>query len=330
MFQSLGVNNPRFNRFRRYFATTFTIIVVGRLPHRPVRRPARHHLLKGAARRDTRRQGPRRTDRRQVGQAPLRHPARQPGQQAQVQDHRRRHRPRRRLRGGHLRRARLQRRGLHLPRLATPGPLDRRPGRHQRRQELPQRRRLDLPAVLRHGQGRRLPLSRSQRVPARPGLQRDHRPVHGPGRAVRPGIRRPARQPLFGGAQVSRTFYARGQTGQQLLLGAYQALARQIAVGNVKLHNRTEMLDVVVKDGRAVGIVVRDLDDRRGDVALGPCRRAGDRRLQQRVLPVDQRHGLQRRRQRGVRTARAPTSPTRASRRSTRPASRQATSSSRS
>jgi succinate dehydrogenase / fumarate reductase flavoprotein subunit len=63
----------------------------------------------------------------------------------------------------------------------------------------------------------------------------------------------------FGGAQVSRTFYARGQTGQQLLLGAYSALMRQVETGKVKLHTRTEMLDVVVKDGRAVGIVVRDL-----------------------------------------------------------------------
>ena len=63
----------------------------------------------------------------------------------------------------------------------------------------------------------------------------------------------------FGGAQVSRTFYARGQTGQQLLLGAYQALLRQVAAGSVKLHKRTEMLDLVVKDGRAVGIVTRDL-----------------------------------------------------------------------
>jgi succinate dehydrogenase / fumarate reductase flavoprotein subunit len=63
----------------------------------------------------------------------------------------------------------------------------------------------------------------------------------------------------FGGAQVSRTFYARGQTGQQLLLGAYQALARQIKLGSVALHNRSEMLDIVVKDGHAVGIVVRDL-----------------------------------------------------------------------
>ncbi|CAB4782843.1 unannotated protein [freshwater metagenome] len=63
----------------------------------------------------------------------------------------------------------------------------------------------------------------------------------------------------FGGAQVSRTFYARGQTGQQLLLGAYQALARQVHLGNVELHNRTEMLDMVMKDGRAVGVVARDL-----------------------------------------------------------------------
>ncbi|HEX7100137.1 MAG TPA: fumarate reductase/succinate dehydrogenase flavoprotein subunit [Acidimicrobiia bacterium] len=63
----------------------------------------------------------------------------------------------------------------------------------------------------------------------------------------------------FGGAQVSRTFYARGQTGQQLLLGAYQALLRQVAAGTVTLHKRTEMLDLVLKDGRAVGIVTRDL-----------------------------------------------------------------------
>ena len=63
----------------------------------------------------------------------------------------------------------------------------------------------------------------------------------------------------FGGAQVSRTFYARGQTGQQLLLGAYQALARQVSLGNVKLFNRSEMLEVVLHEGRAAGVVVRDL-----------------------------------------------------------------------
>ena len=63
----------------------------------------------------------------------------------------------------------------------------------------------------------------------------------------------------FGGAQVSRTFYARGQTGQQLLLGAYSALNRQIANGKVKMYNRTEMLDVVLVDGKARGIITRDL-----------------------------------------------------------------------
>lgn len=63
----------------------------------------------------------------------------------------------------------------------------------------------------------------------------------------------------FGGAQVSRTFYARGQTGQQLLLGAYQALSRQIAAGTVKMFPRTEMLDLVVVDGRARGIITRDM-----------------------------------------------------------------------
>jgi succinate dehydrogenase flavoprotein subunit len=63
----------------------------------------------------------------------------------------------------------------------------------------------------------------------------------------------------FGGAQVSRTFYARGQTGQQLLLGAYQQMMNQVQLGTVTLHTRTEMLDLVVKDGVACGIVVRDM-----------------------------------------------------------------------
>ena len=63
----------------------------------------------------------------------------------------------------------------------------------------------------------------------------------------------------FGGAQVSRTFYARGQTGQQLLLGAYSSLSRQIGTGQVKMYPRTEMLDVVLINGHAKGIVVRDM-----------------------------------------------------------------------
>src|SRR5919112_4254927 len=63
----------------------------------------------------------------------------------------------------------------------------------------------------------------------------------------------------FGGTQVQRTFYAAGQTGQQLLIGAYQALERQIALGNVKMHSRHEMLDIVNIDGKARGIIARNL-----------------------------------------------------------------------
>ena len=63
----------------------------------------------------------------------------------------------------------------------------------------------------------------------------------------------------FGGAQVSRTFYARGETGQQLLLGAYSSLNRQIKLGNVEMYNRREMLDLVIVDGKAKGIIVRNL-----------------------------------------------------------------------
>jgi len=63
----------------------------------------------------------------------------------------------------------------------------------------------------------------------------------------------------FGGVQVSRTFYARGQTGQQLLLGAYQALEEQIAAGTVTMHTRSELLDVVIVDGKARGLVTRHL-----------------------------------------------------------------------
>jgi succinate dehydrogenase / fumarate reductase flavoprotein subunit len=73
----------------------------------------------------------------------------------------------------------------------------------------------------------------------------------------------------FGGAQVSRTFYARGQTGQQLLLGAYQSLERQIGLGAVKMYPRTEMLDVIVIDGQARGIVTRNLNDGKVEVHFG-------------------------------------------------------------
>src|SRR5690606_20952069 len=73
----------------------------------------------------------------------------------------------------------------------------------------------------------------------------------------------------FGGAQVSRTFYARGQTGQQLLLGAYQALERQIQAGKVKMFPRREMLDLIVIDGQARGIVCRNLITGQFETYLG-------------------------------------------------------------
>ena len=73
----------------------------------------------------------------------------------------------------------------------------------------------------------------------------------------------------FGGAQVSRTFYARGQTGQQLLLGAYQALSRQVKAGTVRIHPKTEMVDLVIVDGEAKGITVRDLVSGRIDSYAG-------------------------------------------------------------
>src|SRR5256714_1500563 len=73
----------------------------------------------------------------------------------------------------------------------------------------------------------------------------------------------------FGGVQVSRTFYARGQTGQQLLLGAYQALERQIGLGKVAMYPRHEMLDLIVVDGRARGIVARDMVTGKWETHIG-------------------------------------------------------------
>jgi succinate dehydrogenase / fumarate reductase flavoprotein subunit len=75
----------------------------------------------------------------------------------------------------------------------------------------------------------------------------------------------------FGGAQVSRTFYARGQTGQQLLLGAYQQLSRQIGLGQVKMYNRHEMLDTVLVDGQAKGIITRNLMNGKIERWAGDC-----------------------------------------------------------
>ena len=128
----------------------------------------------------------------------------------------------------------------------------------------------------------------------------------------------------FGGAQVSRTFYARGQTGQQLLLGAYQAMMRQVAAGKVKLHTRTEMLDVVVEDGLARGIVTRDLltGEIQSHSAHAVVLATGGYSNAFFSPPTPRRPTRPRS---GAPTSAARRSRTRASRRSTRPASRSPT-----
>ena len=148
---------------------------------------------------------------------------------------------------------------LLVPRLAATGALDRRPGRHQRRQELPHDgdsvHRLFYDTV--KGGDYRSREANVHRLAEVSVNIIDQCAAQGVPFAREYGGLLDNRS--FGGAQVSRTFYARGQTGQQLLLGAYQALPRQIHLGNVELHNRVEMLDLVVKDGQAVGIVTRHL-----------------------------------------------------------------------
>ena len=139
---------------------------------------------------------PARADRGPVEPPEVRGQAGQPGEPAQAQRHHRRHRPRRRLRGRDPRRGGLPGDVVLLPGLPAPGALHRRAGRHQRGEELQGRRRLGLPALLRHGEGRRLPLAGVQRLPAGRGERQHHRPVRRAGRALRPRVRRAARQPL--------------------------------------------------------------------------------------------------------------------------------------
>ena len=131
-----------------------------------------------------------------MGPSPLRVEAGEPRQPPQVHRHRRGHGPGRGLGRRGAGRAGLQRAQLLHPGQPAARPQHRGPGRHQRRQELPERRRQHPAAVLRHGQGRRLPLARGERLPARPGERQHHRPVRRPGRALRARVRRAARQPV--------------------------------------------------------------------------------------------------------------------------------------
>ena len=254
--------------------------------------------------------------------AQVRRLARQPGQPPQAVGHHRRHRPRRRRGGRDARRGGLRGEDLLLPGLAATRPLDRRAGRHQRGQELQGGRGLDVPSLLRHRQGRRLPLARVERLPPRRGQHEHHRPVRRAGRPVRPRVRRPARQPLLrrcaGLAHVLRPRPDRPAAAHRRLPGARapgrgrhgrDVQSARDARGHRRRRQGARHHRPRPRHGRD-----RDPPRRRG--------RARERRLRQRLLPLDQRDGLQRHRD----VARAPqgraTSPTPATRRSTRPASR--------
>ena len=97
----------------------------------------------------------------------------------------------------------------------------------------------------------------------------------------------------FGGTQVQRTFYAAGQTGQQLLIGAYQALERQVALGNVTMYSRHEMQELVMIDGKARGIITRNLVIGQTGKTFWPCRITLHWRLWKCILFVNQCHGMQ-------------------------------------
>ena len=187
-----------------------------------------------------------------------------------------------------------------------------------------------LPALLRHGEGRRLPRPRGERLPARAGVGEHHRPVHRAGRAVRPRVRRPPRQPLVrrraGVAHVLRPGPDRPAAPARRLPGArapdpprHRQAAQPHRDARPRAEGRPRRRRRHPRPGR-----------RRGPLALGPRGRARDRRLRQRVLPLDQREGVQRHRDLAGPQAGRATSRTRATRRSTRRASRPATSSSRS
>ncbi len=97
----------------------------------------------------------------------------------------------------------------------------------------------------------------------------------------------------FGGTQVQRTFYAAGQTGQQLLIGAYQALERQVALGNVTMYSRHEMQELVMIDGKARGIITRNLITGKLERHFGHAVLLCQRWLWKCILFIDQCHGLQ-------------------------------------
>ena len=242
-------------------------------------------------------EGPGRPDRAEVGQPPLRHEAGQPANKrkytvivvgtglAGA------------LGGRHAERAGLQREVLLLPGLAPPGALHRGAGRHQRGQELPERRRQRLPPVLRHRQGRRLPLPRGQRLPPGPDQRQHHRPVRGAGRAVRARVRRAPGQPLVrrgaGLPHLLRPRPDRPAAAARRLSGAGEG-DRARRGDDVPAHR--DARSGRRSTGRPAASWSRDMVTGEIESHAGRRGRAGHRRLRQRVLPLHQRQGLQRHR----------------------------------
>ncbi len=237
-----------------------------------------------------------RPDRGEMGPAQVRDEAGQPGQQTEVHHHRRRHRAGRRIGRGLARRAGLQRPELLHSGQPAAGAQHRGAGRHQCREELPERRRQHLPAVLRHGQGRRLPLARIERLPPRPAEREHHRPVRGAGRPVRARVRRAARQPVVwrraGLAHVLRARSDRAAAAHRRLPVAHAPGAREARppVRAPRDARRRRHRRQGPRHHRAQS------DHRRDRALRGRRRHPGDRRVRHGLLPVDQRGELQRHR----------------------------------
>ena len=248
-----------------------------------------------------------------------------------VRRHRRRLRPGRRLRRRDARRAGLQRALLLLPGQPASGALDRRPGRHQRRQELPERRRQHLAAVLRHRQGRRLPFPRGQRLPAGPG-----RRTRSSTSAWPRGCRSPASTAAASttARSAARRCRARSTLAVRPASNCCWAPTRRSAARSIwarcEMYSATEMLDVVVE--RRAGPRHRHprLENGSDRDALRRRRGAGHRRLRQRVLSYRPTPRAATRRRSGGRIAVGLCSPTPVTRRSIRPVSRRAATFSRS
>ncbi|CAA9228085.1 MAG: Succinate dehydrogenase flavoprotein subunit, partial [uncultured Actinomycetospora sp.] len=250
-------------------------------PLRP-RRPDRRHARPGQP------------HRRPVERPQVLREAGQPDQPPQDERPRGGHRPGRRRRGGDAGRGRLPRQVVLLPGQPPARALDRGAGRHQRRQELPLRRRLGAPAVLRHRQGRRLPLARVERAPPGRGQRQHHRPVRRAGRALRPRVLGPARHPLVrrhaGLAHLLRARADRPAAAAGRLPGARASGARRHRRGppahrDARPHRRGRE-GARDRHAQPVHRGARHAPRRRRDPVLG--------RLRQRLLPVDERQGLQR------------------------------------